>query len=340
MAYARWAIFVAIVAGIAYACGAILRPFAGVLAWSIVLAIVCFPLRDRLVRRTGSVAWSAFITSALTVMALVVPLLLLAGVAVNQSIEVGRWLQDALVHRDEQLTRAATMLARVTRPFGLDDAAMVAWVEQQVAAIASSAGARTLSFASDLFGGLVSSALVVFATFLLLRDGANLVAAIPELLPFERSRSEALLHRIKDVVQASVYGVVVIALVQGALCGAMFAILRLPSAALWGAVTVFASVLPVVGAFAVWGPATAFLAVTGHWWQAVVLAIWGAFVVSGIDNILRPRLVAGRVGLNELTTFFALLGGLAVFGGVGIVLGPVAFATGAAMLEELRAAKE
>jgi predicted PurR-regulated permease PerM len=145
-----------------------------------------------------------------------------------------------------------------------------------------------------------------------------------------------LLRRISDVVQASVYGVVVIALVQGALCGAMFAILRIPSAALWGAATVFASVLPVVGAFAIWGPATAYLAFTGSWWQAVVMGLWGTFVVSGIDNVLRPRLVAGRVGLNELTTLFALLGGLAVFGGVGIVLGPVLFATAAALLGDLR----
>src|SRR4030095_9355135 len=93
-----------------------------------------------------------------------------------------------------------------------------------------------------------------------------------ELLPFERNRSEALLVRIKDVVQASVYGVVVIALLQGALCGAMFARLGFPAAAFWGAVTVFASVLPVVGSFAIWGPATAYLALTGHLSQAAVLA--------------------------------------------------------------------
>jgi predicted PurR-regulated permease PerM len=172
--------------------------------------------------------------------------------------------------------------------------------------------------------------------FLLLRDGQALVGAIPDLLPFERQRSEVLLRRITDVVQASVYGVVVIAIMQGALCGAMFWVLGIPSAALWGMVTVFASVLPVVGAFAVWGPGTLYLAMTGQWPYAILLAIWGTFVVSGIDNVLRPRLVAGRVGLSELAMFFALLGGLSVFGALGVVLGPVAFATVAAIVDTLR----
>ena len=335
LAYARWTILLAVVALIAYACAAMLRPFASVLAWSVVLAIVCFPVREWLRQRTGHVAWSAFITSVLTVLAGVVPIFLLAGVALNQSIEAGRWVQDALQHR-EPLTRAAGMLAGFTRPMGLRDETIVSWVNQQVSALATAAGAHAVTFAGDLFGAVVSSVLVVFATFLLLRDGTGLVAAIPDLLPFERRRSEALLRRISDVVQASVYGVVVIALVQGALSGAMFAVLGIPSAALWGAATMFASVLPIVGAFAIWGPATAYLAFTGAWWQAAAMALWGTFVVSGVDNVLRPRLVAGRAGLNELTTLFALLGGLAVFGGVGIVLGPVLFAMAAALLDDVR----
>ena len=101
----------------------------------------------------------------------------------------------------------------------------------------------------------------------------------------------------------------------------MFWVLGIPAAALWGAVAVFASVLPVVGAFAVWGPGVVYLAVTGAVPRAIVLAIWGAIVVSGIDNVLRPRLVAGSVGLSELAMFFALLGGLSVFGALR-VLGP------------------
>jgi predicted PurR-regulated permease PerM len=272
----------------------------------------------------------------LTVLACVVPLLALGGIAVNERIALGRSLQRAFQAEGEPLTRAATGLARITRAVGLGEAAIPTWIEQHMSDLARSSGQYTITVAAGLFDAMVSSLLVVFAMFLLLRDGKGLVEAIPEFLPFERPRSEALLGRIKDVVQASVYGVGVIALLQGALCGAMFWVVGIPAAALWGAVTVFASVLPVVGAFAVWGPGALYLALIGAWPRAIVLAIWGTFVVSGIDNVLRPRLVAGRVGLSEVAMFFALLGGLTVFGGLGVVLGPVAFATAAAIVETFR----
>ena len=315
-------------------CVAILRPFANVIAWSAVLAILCYPLQEALVRRTGRVAVSALLTSMVTVLVCLVPLLVLAGVAVNESVALAhsfpRSFQDAAV------TRASALIGRIARPVGLGEPAVVAWVEQRLSDTARGAGQYSITIAAGLFDAVVSSVFVIFAMFLLLRDGKGVVEAIPDLLPFERHRSKALLGRIADVVYASVYGVVVIALLQGVLCGAMFKMLAIPAAALWGAVTVFASVLPVVGAFAVWGPGVLYLVLTGAVSRAVVLALWGTLVVSGIDNVLRSRLVAGRVGLSELGMFFALLGGLSVFGALGVVLGPVAFATAAAIVETLR----
>ena len=331
-----WAMFLVAAGVVAALCGAMLRPFAHVIAWSAVLAILCYPLQLRLVRRTRRVALSAFITSVLTVLACVAPVVVLGGIVANEGVALRGSLARGFQANGEPVTRAAAVLAGITAPVGLDDAAITRWVERQMSDLTSRAGDYTVTIVGGLLDGVVSAASVVFAMFLLLRDGKELVDAIPGFLPFERRRSEALLGRIKDVVQASVYGVVVIALVQGALCGAMFWVLGIPAPALWGAVTVFASVLPIVGAFAVWGPGTIYLALTGAWSHAIVLALWGTFVVSGIDNVLRPRLVAGRVGLSELSMFFALLGGLGVFGALGVVLGPVVFATAAAIVDALR----
>jgi predicted PurR-regulated permease PerM len=332
----RWVIFFGIACAVAYLCLAILRPFAAVIAWSAALAIICQPVHRRLVRKTGRVALSAFLTSMLTVLAFVVPLVLLGGGVVNESKAVGHFLQGALNGQAERLTQVVPPPWLAAR-LGLDDAALAASIEQHIGAMAQSLGRSVVSIAVGVLDAVLSSVLIIFALFLLLRDGDRIVESIPDLLPFERHRTEALLRRIKDVVQASVYGVVVIAVVQGALCGAMLWMLRVPSAALWGVVTMFASLVPIVGTFAVWGPATAYLAVSGDWTRAIVLALWGTFVVSGIDNVLRPRLVAGRVGLSELAMLFAMLGGLSVFGGLGIVLGPVVFATAAAIVETMRA---
>lgn len=333
-AASAWAICLGAVGAVVYLCLSILRPFASVIAWSAVLVIVCYPAHEWLLRKTGRVALSAFITSVLTVLAFVVPLLAIGGLAVDECVALGHSLQRVSQLDAQPLTRATAAFAWITGHV-LDQRTIAAWVQQHV----SEWGGSAVSIAVGLVDAVASSVFVIFTMFLLLRDGQDLVGTIPDLLPFERQRTEALLRRIKDVVQASVYGVVVIAILQGALCGAMFWVLGISAAALWGLVTVFASVLPIVGAFAVWGPGTLYLAMTGQWPHAILLAIWGTFVVSGIDNVLRPRLVAGRAGLSELAMFFALLGGLSVFGALGIVLGPVAFATVAAIVDMLRETK-
>jgi predicted PurR-regulated permease PerM len=193
-----------------------------------------------------------------------------------------------------------------------------------------------MSAAAGVGSALLSFAFTVFGTFLMLRHGEKLVAAIPDLLPFERTRSEALLLRIREVVYASVNGIATIATIQGVLCGGMFWLLGVPAAALWGLVTVFASMVPFVGTAGVWVPGTIYLLMTGAWPQAIVLAVWGAAVVSSVDNFLRPRLVAGRVRLSGVAMFVAMLGGLQAFGVLGIVLGPVIFATAAGILDVLR----
>jgi len=331
-----WVIFLACAGGIAYVCLSMLRPFAGVIAWSTVLAIMCYPVHQRLVRSTRRPALSAFITSLLTVLAGVIPLLLLGSIAVNELLALGNSLRGGLPAQLEPLGHAPDPTTWLSTHLGLKDTTVAAWIQQRASELAQTSGRYLVSIATGALDAVVSSLLVVFALFLLLRDGDRIVGSIPALLPLERRRSEALLTRIKDVVQASVYGIVVIAVLQGVLCGAMLWLLNVPGAALWGIVTMFASLLPVVGAFAIWGPFTAYLALSGEWPHAVVLAIWGTFVVSGVDNILRPRLVAGRVGLSELAMFFAMLGGLTVFGALGIVLGPVAFATAAAIVETLQ----
>jgi predicted PurR-regulated permease PerM len=119
----------------------------------------------------------------------------------------------------------------------------------------------------------------------------------------------------------------------------MFWLLGVPAAALWGVVTMFASVVPFVGTAAVWVPGTVYLLMIGAWPKAIVLAVWGSAVVSSVDNVLRPRLVADRVHLSGLAMFIAMLGGLQAFGALGIILGPVLFATASEILELLRDAQ-
>jgi predicted PurR-regulated permease PerM len=333
----KWTIFLGAAALIVYLCALVLSPFLQVIGWSAVLAIAFFPIHQRLVRVTGRVTLSAIICSILVVFVILIPLLLLTALAVDQFIALKGYLDERF---SEGFSLSAIAPLRplyewVTTRFDLAPGEIEDWITDHGSEIGRTMAEYSLSIAAGLTNLVVSFVFIIFATFLLFRQGEPIVRRIPELLPFEPTRSQAMLSRIQDVIYASVYGVLVIALLQGALSAFMFWILGVPSAALWGMVTILTSVLPVVGAAAVWVPGTVYLVLAGSWVKAIVLAAWGTLVISGVDNFLRPRLVGGRVGLSELVMFFALLGGLQVFGVLGIVLGPVLFAIAASILDVL-----
>lgn len=333
----QWVILIGSAAAVAYLCLLVLLPFINVLAWSSVLAIAFYPMHARMAARFRSPSLSAFLTSLLVVLVILLPLLLLSGLAVNQFFALRSYLQETF--KDGFDISAVGPLRRVYEwlagHFGVDARQVPEWLSQNGSELSKVTATYSLALAANLSGLVVSFIFTIFAVFLMLRDGDRLVQRIPELLPFDRPRSAAMLLRIRDVIYASVYGVLVIAGVQGTLVAFMFVVLGIPSAALWGMVTVITSVLPLVGSAAVWVPAIVYLLFKGQWVSAIVLLVWGTVVIGLVDNFLRPRLVGGRVGLSELTIFFALLGGLQVFGLLGIVLGPVLFAVAASMVDVL-----
>lgn len=132
------------------------------------------------------------------------------------------------------------------------------------------------------------------------------------------------------------YGVIVLAVIQGILGGLAFLVLGLPDPFVWGAVMVVLSTIPVTGSFLVWGPAAVYLAATGRWGAALLLAAWGLLVIGLIDNFLRPKLMGQKARVHELLLFFAVLGGLVVFGVAGLVFGPVLLAVTLSLLDVIR----
>ncbi len=172
--------------------------------------------------------------------------------------------------------------------------------------------------------------------YYLFRDGERMRTAAYDMVPLSGAQAREIFDRTGEVISASVYGVLVIAVIQGVLGGLAFWVLGIPSPLLWGVVMIFLSMIPMLGSFIVWVPAAIFLAITGHWVSAVILTVWGALVIGSVDNFLRPKLVGERTRLHELLVFFSVLGGLQVFGVLGIVLGPVIVAITIALLDVLR----
>jgi predicted PurR-regulated permease PerM len=184
----------------------------------------------------------------------------------------------------------------------------------------------SLNLMGNIASGIVQAFFVLFTMYYLFKDGDTIVDKLPAALPLSSEQSDAIIVRTKQVVGASVYGVVTIALIQGILGGIMFWILGVPSPLLWAVLMAFVCMIPVAGSFVVWLPLSIYLIATGHWTKAIILIVWGALIISTVDNVLRPKLVGTQTKLHELFVFFSVLGGISVFGLLGIVLGPVVLA--------------
>jgi hypothetical protein len=197
---------------------------------------------------------------------------------------------------------------------------------------------RTVGVVGGVLSAVVQTLLVVFTMFYLFRDGDAIRYAAYDVLPLDRSQASDIVTRTREVVAATVYGVLVISGIQGSLGGMVFWALGLPSPLLWGVVMFFLSMIPMAGAFLVWAPAAVYLAFSGAWAKAIFLTAWGVLVVGSIDNFLSPLLVGKRTRLHELLIFFSVLGGLQVFGVLGLVLGPVTVAITLALFEVVREA--
>ncbi|MGB9179062.1 MAG: AI-2E family transporter [Pyrinomonadaceae bacterium] len=334
---AQWIALLAATAIALYLCWLMLRPFVEVLEWAAVLVILFYPAHKRIAARLRRPWLSALVSSLLVVAIVFIPLTLIALALVN---ELSGMAQSLPANISAFLDPHSTVMGRLLGWLGQyvdmeklrSQQFLADWLKGASGAVAS----HTLSFVGGAVGAIVESFFVIFTMYYLFRDGDKIMRALPAALPLERKDSEAIFARAREVVGASVYGVITIALIQGTLGGLAFRALSLPSSIVWAVVMAVLSMIPMAGAYLVWVPAAIFLAATGHWVKALMLAAWGLLVVGTVDNFLRPKLVGSQAKLHELFIFFSVIGGLRVFGVLGVVLGPVVLAITLSLLSVFR----
>jgi predicted PurR-regulated permease PerM len=172
---------------------------------------------------------------------------------------------------------------------------------------------------------VVAFIVMLFLLFFFVRDGANFVELVRDMIPIETSRREKLMSHVAVVTRAVVFGMGATAIVQGTLVGFAFLITGLPSSLVFGVLATFLALLPAGGTALVWIPAVFVLAGQDRWGMAIVMLVIG-ILSSSIDNVLRPLLISGRAEVGTLTVFIGVLGGAAAFGPIGLFLGPVVLA--------------
>lgn len=315
---------VLVVAGVA-AIGLLVWPVFPGLTLAAVLAAVMKPAYRRSLARVRRPGLAAFVTTALTGLVILLPLVGIIALVGTEAVAGIEWLstRHSTVAQTPDALRGT--IARTAGRFGIDPAAVIGVIEAQVSRVGTVVANRTLSFLSGIPGVLLQLGVAMFSLFYLLRDGDEFVAALRRLAPLDPKRTDELLARARDITYATVFGNVLVALAQGTIGGIAFRALGMPAAALWGAIMAVFSMIPMVGPAIVWVPASIYLAVTGRLIKGIILAAIGVLVIGTVDNFIRAIFVGGRARVHSLVVFLSVLGGVLVFGAAGIVVGPVMF---------------
>ena len=334
---ARWIGILAATGLALYLCWLMLRPFIGVLEWAAVLVIVFYPVHKRLAKKIRRRGLSALLSCLLVIIVIVLPLALLTIALADELRQIVPNLPSQLSQLgNTQTPVVGKVSAWIHHRVGVEMQGSQEFLLEQLKRFGEMMLGLSLSLMTNIVGGIVKAFFVVFTMYYLFRDGDKIVKALPGALPLSSRQSNAILGRISQVVSASVYGVIAIAMLQGLLGGLAFWALGVPSPILWAVVLAFVCMVPVAGSFFVWLPASIYLVLTGHWSKALLLVLWGALVISTIDNFLRPKLMRNQTKLHELFVFFSVLGGMSVFGLLGIVLGPVVLAITLGLLDTFK----
>lgn len=334
--------FVALIAGLLialYVCWLMFQPFLNVLMWAAVLAVVFYPMHWRIRAQTRRPTLAAALSTLLVVLFILLPVTFITVAVVRELTQVAQSFQAPDHSWNIPVPAVVTRLIDWAGQYvdvQLDRELARKFLAERMQTWGTTLAASTLMVVGGAVGAVTQTLLVIFTLFYFFRDGERIRQATYETVPLERVQWQDIITRTKEVIGATVYGVLAIAAIQGTLGTFIFWVLGLPSPLLWGVVMFFLSMIPMAGAFLVWVPAALYLALTGAITQAVVLVVWGVLVIGGIDNILSPRLVGRRASLHELLIFFAVLGGLQVFGVLGLILGPVVVAMTLALIEMVR----
>src|SRR5216683_1398172 len=242
--------------------------------------------------RKFSATKAAVISTLAVTVLLIVPVILITTLFVREAVSISRGVQKEAGFLAERL---GTVLRNIA------------------------------AFIFDLF-------VMIFAMFYFFRDGDQIIRGVRSILPFDAEHRDTMMKQARDLISASVTTSLIIAAIQGILGGLGFSIVKLPTPLFWGVAMAFFSLVPVVGSGLIFVPASLWLGFTGHWGRAILLLVICAGVSTVVDNVLRPLLLGGRTELSALVIFISVVGGVGLFGMLGLVLGPILVATAAGVL--------
>ncbi|MCL7998080.1 AI-2E family transporter [Brucella sp. 21LCYQ03] len=307
----------------------LLIPYYSAVLWGIILALIFYPVQQKLMGFLGgrrNVA--AFLSVLMCICLVILPTMFIFGLLVQE----GNTLYQRLITREfdlnSYLTRILAALPETLEEWMIrfELGTFAEWRARITGGILQGSqifASRLVSLGQNTLQFIVSFGIMIYLLFFLFRDGEELGDKIRQAIPLSEEYKNQFLEKFAAVIRATVKGNIIIALIQGTIGGITFWLLNIEAALLWGVMMTIFSLLPVVGASLVWGPAAIWFAVNGMWVQTISLVFVGVLVIGLIDNLLRPPLVGKGTRMPDFVVLISTIGGISLVGINGFVVGPM-----------------
>ncbi|HEV2174492.1 MAG TPA: AI-2E family transporter [Nitrospira sp.] len=325
-------VFFALLLFLLYQIALVFQPFLFPVLWAALLVHATFPFHDRLTQLCGGRDTLSAAALTIGILALVVVPLVVTGVLLVRETKdaeqaIRGWIAAGGLEQLPAQVAAIPVIGEWMRMLLSLDGLREISMEQTVMA-----GAGFLSqFFVDQMGGLLKNTLLLVADFFIMllvlfffyKEGKDWIGTLYELIPLDESHKQKIVTRLDQTVRAVIKGMLVTAMVQGLLAGAAYAMLGVPFPIVLTALTIILAPIPFGGTALVWGPVVLYLFWAGFSGKALVMLAWGVGVVSTVDQVLKPWLIGKDVEIPVLFLVFSVLGGLALYGPIGLFMGPV-----------------
>lgn len=310
---------------------AIFWPFYRPVAASAIFAVLIFPLFKLLRNSLKSKTLAAAICVLVIVFAVVLPLIFIGVQLFKEVDDAARFLREMISQdRLDQSINAVTqhryflrLVPLIKDELLMFEADMFRSAYQVFEAAAKYMASNSIIIAKNLLWFIVEIFIVLVTVFFMLRDSDRIISALRDFSPFKKEETSRLFAKIKGTVHASVFGGIVVSLIQGAMGGLAFYVLGLPSPLMWGVIMAIIGIIPVIGPSTVWLPVAIILIIKGSMLKGILLLIWGALFMGFTDNLLRPFFVGKGIELHPLPIFFSIFGAVILMGPIGFFMGPV-----------------
>lgn len=307
----------------------LLIPYYSAVLWGIILALIFYPVQQRLVRLLrGRKNLAAFLSVLMCLCLVILPTLIIFGLLAQE----GNTLYQRLITREFDLNSYLTRILAAL-PDTLEEwmirfelGTFAEWRARITGGILQGSqmfASRLVSLGQNTLQFIISFGIMIYLLFFLFRDGEELGEKIRQAIPLSEDYKNQFLEKFAAVIRATVKGNIIIALIQGTIGGITFWLIGIEAALLWGVLMTIFSLLPVVGASLVWAPAAIWFAVNGMWVQTFTLVFVGVLVIGLIDNLLRPPLVGKGTRMPDFVVLISTIGGISLVGINGFVVGPM-----------------